>query len=105
MNLCRLLTILFTLSLASAWGRPARMEDAGEQQSLPGVPAAQLPSADPSLMSSLAEISDMGSQHAEGGEARSRRFLWGGIWAGPYWPRHYGYYGYYYRPWGYRYWW
>jgi len=97
MNLCILLS-LSTLSLA--WGLPARMEqEAMPQEVMPEIQEA-IPNAD--SMSNLAEISDMGSQHAEEG-ARKARFLWGGIWSGPYWPR--SYYYSYYRPWGYRYWW
>ncbi|KAH8370119.1 hypothetical protein KR093_002219, partial [Drosophila rubida] len=91
------IAILLCLSaLSLAWGMPVDME-----QPLPQEPGAQGAMPNEDAMTSLTEMSDLGGQHSGEG-ARKARFLWGGIWAGPYWPSYY--YGYY-RPWGYRYWW
>ncbi|KAH8296902.1 hypothetical protein KR044_000611 [Drosophila immigrans] len=89
--------LLFLAALSLTWGLPVETE----QQPLSQEQGVQetMPNAD--TMTSLTEMSDLGSQHSAEG-ARNARFLWGGIWAGSYWPRYY--YGYY-RPWGYRYWW
>ncbi|KAH8397038.1 hypothetical protein KR215_007985 [Drosophila sulfurigaster] len=92
------IAILLSLAILNlVYGLPVGMD----QQLLPQEQGVQEAVGNTDAMASLTELSDLGSQHYGEG-ARRARFLWAGIWAGPYWPR---YYYSYYRPWGYRYWW